>query len=278
MSDTLKILIPTGFDEQSEFAYIMAKNILEKIPGEITFLHVINAPDTVTMDKEGNISTCGEIDEDYLMQMRDKARGEFDKLKAKVSQEVKSSIVAGKLTERIITEADEGGFDLIVLGTKSASGLSQLLSSTEAQIITRKSEVPVLSLMCDRSHFELKNIALVQNFSECKNTTVDVLSLFANRFNAQVHLLQITKESDDTDEQTVLGNMETFAKNNGLTNYKTHILRDSDVHNGVIHFNQMRNVDVVFAGTHGTGSLFHTSAAEKLVNEMYKPVITFRIK
>ena len=57
--ETLKILIPTDFSVQSEFAFLMVKKLEEKINTEIHFLHVLAVPDTVTMDSVGNINTCG---------------------------------------------------------------------------------------------------------------------------------------------------------------------------------------------------------------------------
>ena len=60
--ETLKILIPTDFSVQSEFAYLMVQRLEEKTAIDIHFLHVLNVPDTVTIDSAGNIQTCGEID------------------------------------------------------------------------------------------------------------------------------------------------------------------------------------------------------------------------
>mgnify|MGYP002140890809 FL=1 len=69
--ETLKILIPTDFSVQSEFAYLMVKKLEEKISTEIHFLHVLSVPDTVTMDSAGNISTCGEIDVAYVEKQKE---------------------------------------------------------------------------------------------------------------------------------------------------------------------------------------------------------------
>ena len=64
--DTLKILIPTDFSIQAEYAFVLAKRIEEKIPLEIHFLHVLSVPDTVTMDQMGNVQTCGDIDAGFV--------------------------------------------------------------------------------------------------------------------------------------------------------------------------------------------------------------------
>ena len=60
--ESLKILIPTDFSVQAEFAYLMVKKLEEKVAIEVHFLHVMGVPDTVYMDSLGQIQTCGEID------------------------------------------------------------------------------------------------------------------------------------------------------------------------------------------------------------------------
>ena len=71
--------------------------------------------------------------------------------------------------------------------------------------------------------------------------------------------------------------MQLFAQNNGISNFKMHVLQDTDVENGVIHFNQMNNMDMICIGTHSKASLFHTSATEKLINHLFKPIISFHL-
>ena len=58
--ESLKILIPTDFSVQAEFAYLMVKKLEEKTPVDVHFLHVLNVPDTVTMDSKGEIQFCGK--------------------------------------------------------------------------------------------------------------------------------------------------------------------------------------------------------------------------
>ena len=71
--------------------------------------------------------------------------------------------------------------------------------------------------------------------------------------------------------------MDAYALANDISEYENHLLNDHDVENGVIHFNQMHEVDIVCMGTHGKGSLFHTSATEKLINHLFKPIISFHL-
>lgn len=278
MSNKFKVLLPTDFSVQSDYAYVMVQNLAKKIPLEVTLLHVLNVPDTVSLDAEGNIKTCGEIDVDFVSTQKQIAENKLESLKKLHGNNIKTKLTLGKLTAGIIEQVEAGKFDLIVMGTKGASGLFEMISKSEAQIIARKSAVPVLTLMCDRSDFLPGTIALVQDFRSCRNQELGFLNVLIESFKIKVHLLQITADPNTENVEQIEQNMETFASNNNLADFDKHILKDKDLENGVIHFNQMNNVDMVFIGTQGNGGWFHASAAEQLINHMYKPVLTYKMK
>lgn len=274
--ENLKILIPTDFSVQAEFAYLMVNNLGSKLPVDIHFLHVLNVPDTVTMDGQGNIQTCGEIDVRYVEQQRDIALRKLANLKTLYGQDIETHLALGKTIDTVVGVAAAHGFDLIVMGTKGASGIRDLISGTDTQMIVRRSQVPVLSLMCDRSDLQIQNLLLVHDFSENGNQDMKLMHRILLAFGAKVHLMQVASAKDS--EESIRRNMELFAKANGLESYETHVLHDRDVESGVIHFNQMHETDIVCIGTHGKGGWFHSSATEKLVKHLFKPIISFHLK
>lgn len=274
----LKVLIPTDFSVQAEYAYLMVKNLEERLPVEIHFLHVLNVPDTVTMDKNGEVQTCGEISVDYVKSQRDIALRKLNNLKTIYGNQIIVHLEFGKLTDKIISYSENNNFDLIVMGTKGAWGLKEKLSGSETQLVARASQIPLLRLMCDRSDLVIKNILLVHDFKTLKNENLSLLHKIVNAYNAKVHFLQIVKDEVEMERKALLFAMDEFAKLNSITNYDKHLINDSDIENGVVHFNQQQEMDVVCIGTHGKGGFFHTSMTEKLVNHLFKPIISYRIK
>ncbi len=275
--EKIKILIPTDFSVQAEFAYLMVKKLEEKTPVDIHFLHVMNVPDTVTMDGNGNIQTCGEIDVKYVVKQKEIAERKLTNLKTLYGNDINSHFVLGKVTDGILNFAEANHFDLIVMGTKGAWGLKEKLSGSETQIIARKSKIPVLSLMCDRSDLSIQNILLVHNFNHPVKEDLQLMQKLIKAFNTKFHLLQITSGNVDAEIATAEANMKIFAELNNITNYECHLINDKDVEKGVVHFNQMNNMDIVCIGTHGKAGLFHHSATEKLINHLFKPIISFHL-
>jgi nucleotide-binding universal stress UspA family protein len=275
--EKLKILIPTDFSVQAEFAYLMVKKLEEKTPVDVHFLHVMNVPDTVTMDAGGNIQTCGEIDVNYVVKQKEIAERKLANLRILYGNGINSHFVLGKVTDGILNFAEANHFDLIVMGTKGAWGLKEKLSGSETQIIARKSKTPVLSLMCDRSDLNIQNILLVHNFNHPAKEDLQLMHKLIAAFNTKFHLLQITYGNVDTEKQSVEANMKIFAELNNIINYECHLINEKDVEKGVMHFNKMSNMDIICIGTHGKGGLFHQSATEKLINHLFKPIISFHL-
>ncbi len=274
----LKVLIPTDFSVQAEYAFLMVKKLEEKIPVEIHFIHVLNMPDTVSINAAGQIETCGEISVDFVVSQKTIAERKLNNLKVLYGEQIITHLEFGKLTEKIVNYAQTNTFDLIVMGTKGAWGLKEKLSGTETQVVARQSNVPLLSLMCGRSDLVIENILLVHDFSNPKNENLALLHKLIAAFKTKVHLLQIAKDESDNNKSLILKNMDEFAKLNVLVDFEKHVLKDSDVESGVIHFNQMQNMDIVCIGTHGKGGFFHHSATEKLINHLFKPIISYHLK
>ncbi len=276
--ESLKILIPTDFSEQAEFAYLMVKKLGQIADLDIHFLHVLTVPDTVTMNAKNEIETCGEIDTRFVVQQKENAEKKLADLKTLYGHDIQSHLVLGKITDAVLDFSETNHFDLIVMGTKGARGIEEKLSGSETQMIARKSKIPLLSLMCDRSDLVIKNILLVHDFSSPRKEDLSLMKKLIMAFGTKLHLLQIVSGRVEDEKTTVESNMKKFAELNNIINFESHLINDKDVENGVIHFNQMHNMDIICIGTHGKGSIFHQSATEKLINHLFKPIISFHLK
>ena len=275
--EKIKILIPTDFTVQAEYAFLMVKKLEEKTPLDIHFLHVLSVPDTVYLDDLGDVQTCGEIDANYIRMQKDIADRKLANLKTIYGEDISTHLVLGKLTDAILNFSETNHFDLIVMGTKGAWGFQEKVSGSETQIIARKSRIPLLSVMCDRSDLNITNILLVHQFSNPVHEDLQLLQKIIGGFKPTIHFLQITAGNIESEAHLIEANMKKFAILNNLSNYICHILSDKDVENGVIHFNQMNEMDIICIGTHGKAGIFHKSATEKLINHLFKPIISFHL-
>ncbi len=276
--EKLKILIPTDFSEQAEFAFLLVQNIAAKVATDLHFLHVMDVPDTVTFDNTKGFETCGEIDRKTLETRKQIIDQKLANLKTLYGEDINTHFLAGKLIDSISNFAETNQFHLIAMGTKGAWGLKERFSGSEAQQVARHSKTPVLALKCDRSDLEFKNLLLVHDFSKPQEENIAFIRLLQKAFNSKIHLLQIVQS--EAEKATVLADMETFSRINMLHEVEKHTLVDQDVENGVIHFNQMQDTDLICIGTHGRSSFAHLirpGATEKLINHLFKPIFSFKL-
>jgi nucleotide-binding universal stress UspA family protein len=272
---TVKILIPTDFRVQSEYAYYLTRNLFDGISHEIHFVHVLEVPDTVYEDANGNIQTCGEIDPGFVIRQKEMALKKLDEL-SKNFQNTKTHLILGKVTDGILRYVSENIMDVLAMGTKGAFGIKEAISGSETQMIVRKSEIPVITLKCDRSDLKLRNTLFIHDFSKVSKEDLWLLKLLTEKSKAAIHFLHISKKEDNV--ESIRQNMKMFAELNGISLFQPHILSGDDIEKSVIDYDFKYNPDLVFIGTHGKGGIWHSSVTEKLVNHLFKPIVSFRLK
>lgn len=269
----MRILIPTDFSVLPEYAWILIQRMMKEKQHEVTFLHVMQLPDTVSLDEIGNWQTCGEIDINYLDTQKLMIQKKLAAIVDQHSGSVSADWVVGKLTDSICSYADNGNFDLIAMGTSGAFGVSQWLSGSNTQMVSRKSKIPVLSLMCDRSDWELQNVLFVQDFSRPFEDDLHWLEKLADAERSTMHFLHVMHSAENRD--VIERNMREYTMKMGWHSAKFHVIQDSHTEDGVIHFNQMNDMDLVVISNSGKKNIFGHTDAEKLINHMFKPLITF---
>lgn len=277
---TIKVLIPTDFSMQSDFAGLMAKRLKNWLSLELHFIHIIHLPNHVTIGSDGNVISDGEMDPRDFMRMKEMAQHRMDKLMEEF-ENVHTHIAYGGMKETVVKFAKQHHFDMILMGTKGAYGLKEKLTGSETQHVVRRSDVPVLSVMCDRSDLNIQNILLVHDFAAEEEQDLKILKLLLEATGARLHLLYVSKKDNEEHIRLMRENMEAFIHAFGYENSEIHILKDHNIVHGITHFNQMRDMDVICIGTHGRKGIqqvLYSSPVEKLVNHLYKPLITYHLQ
>jgi len=138
-----KILVPLDGSDQAKMAAEQAVDIAEKFGAPVTFLHVcpnfnfmnefsIHAAIDYTQLRE-EFSLQGEkILEDALVEF------------ASRDVTITKKMVWGYPSEEIIQEATEGGYDLIVTGSRGLSAIKGYLMGSVSNRVTKHAPCPVL--------------------------------------------------------------------------------------------------------------------------------------
>ncbi|MET3114932.1 nucleotide-binding universal stress UspA family protein [Pedobacter sp. CG_S7] len=275
---TLNILIPTDLSPLSEQALLMADLISERLAVKVHLLHIIEANESII---EGNPDLAEAIDVTVFQKRKEEALTYFDGLR-QAGRTFEAHIKIGLLTDQIHLVTAALAADLVIMATKGADGLMEIISGSAAQQVVRYLKVPILTLKIGTAINDLKNILFVADFYHIeKGLQIDLVKDLAAAFGSTIHLLQILKEGDEEHVGQINAQMKRFAEEHEFERFEIHVHQDRQVANGVSNFNKEAEMDLVCINTHGRTGIAHLlfgSIAERLVNHCQKPLLTFKLK
>jgi nucleotide-binding universal stress UspA family protein len=183
--------------------------------------------------------------------------------------------------EAIAKIAKERGADLIIMGSQGSSGTEEMLIGSNTERVIRSSEVPVLTIKNVEEPLLIKDIVFASNFFEESYVVFNQIKKFARLFDSHIHLLKVVTPSYFETTHYSLKLMEDFAKKIGLeTNYSVNIYNDQSIEQGIHHFAEVVNADLIAMETHGRTGLRHMiwgSITEGVANHAKMPVLSVRI-
>ena len=166
------------------------------------------------------------------------------------------------------------------MGSEGLFGKSIWSKGSHTEYISNHSDIPVLSLKCDRKNINLKEIVLVGDFLESEKINLSILKDIQTAYQSKLILLKIKTPSQVRTDEQIYNDMEAFAKNNELSNYVTKTYKDVTVESGIGKFTAENDIDMISLGSHhghGFSKLFRGSISDDVVNHLFHPVLTFPI-
>ena len=137
------IVVPTDFSPHSERALEVAEKLVKLTGGKIHLLHCFQI-------NVGGISPYGvTVPEEFNREVREAAEKAIEDLERKVAAEgieVETHLTPRFPSEAVSDLAKELGADLIVMGTRGATGLKHILLGSVAERTIRIAPCPVLTV------------------------------------------------------------------------------------------------------------------------------------
>jgi len=272
-----KILVPTDFSEQAEYALRVAAMLAKKHNADIYLLHMMEIP----MQQIDPINAHSDVPEALF----------FMKLAHKKFEDLMDSDFLEGITIHEILKADitfndikdackEYDVDLIVMGSHGASGLKEMFVGSNAEKVVRSSVVPVLVIKNEHKTFEISNFVFASDFKNDNKETYKQAVKFAKAFNTKIHLLMVNTANNFMTTYDANARINDFISGQTFDDYTITIHNDSSVEQGILNFSKDINADLIGISTHGRQGIahfFNSSISEDLVNHSNRPVITFKI-
>jgi nucleotide-binding universal stress UspA family protein len=274
-----KILVPCDFSEQSVNAFRLAVDLADQTKGEVHVLHVIEVP----VMHDSLLMPTLSFEASLLKELSDNAENQFKKLVADhpTQTPVIAKNVFGNISLMILDYITENRIELVVMGTKGASGLRELLIGSNAERIVRRSSCPVITVRTYEKLGNIKNIVVPNSLEDEQDDLVEHIKVLQGFLKATLHVVWINTPGNFTSDNITLTKMKDFAKRFVLTDYTLNIFNDTYEESGVISFAHMIKADMIAMGTHGRKGISHImsgSLAEDVVNHIDCPIWTYTIK
>ena len=272
-----RILVPTDFSKQAEYALRVAAQIAKINNSEIYLLHMLELP------HQGSDAISSGSAIPQIMFFKEMAINKLETLMESDFLEgtnVSEIIQFEKAFDGIMEISKKNSVDLIVMGSHGASGYEEMFIGSNAEKVVRSSEVPVLIIKNETEEFKANKLVFASDFSDEIKKPFAKLIEFATIFNSHLDLVIINTPNSFKSTAVAEKIMTDFLEGTNFTNYSTHIYNDVNIEKGILNYSSSVDADLIGMCTHGrTGfsHFFNGSISEDLVNHTVRPVITFKI-
>ncbi|MEO1052637.1 MAG: universal stress protein [Bacteroidota bacterium] len=274
------ILVPTDFSEQAQFALDFATQIAKKNDTKIFLFHVLEIP-VGTFAEPLTVNVGGSFDADFVKEMTDNAKKEINKLAEQFAGEgvdIETYVDLGSPYEGISHLVSEKQADLIVMGSKGASGLSEIFIGSNAEKVVRRSECPVIVVKQKTDTTKIKNIVFGTGIKDVSEGLMMKLKQLQAAFGATLHLVRINTPNNFKRDEDIKRSLKALASRHMLKHYTINIYNDMYEDQGLIYFAEEVDADMIALGTHGRTGIAHLisgSLAEDVVNHAIRPIWTY---
>lgn len=185
------IVVPTDFSNNAWVATSFAANLAQEKSKSLIVLHTFFPFYSGFTTMEHNVLMFEEAEKVALAEMKlveEKLEAEFPDLK------YETLCLEGGLSEVINRESMIEKFDLIVMGTKGASGLKYTIMGSNTFDVINKINIPVLAVP-DKAAYAFSKLGVLTNY---KRTDVSVLTKFTNilGFDYNTVLMHVHEDDD----------------------------------------------------------------------------------
>ncbi len=148
-----RILVPVDFSDCSRAALDYAETLAKTFDAVVDLIHVWEVPPYIP--PEAMVGVPGHDAQTLAQVAHGSAEQEMkaflDDLRDRGVKIGKPLLESGDPGRSIVETAEEGGYDLIVVGTHGRTGLSHLLMGSIAEKVVRHAHCPVLTVRGPRN-------------------------------------------------------------------------------------------------------------------------------
>ena len=195
---------------------------------------------------------------------------------------IQLNVVDGSVHASVIDFIRNREVELVVMGTRGASGVREWMVGSNTEKIVRNSPVPVIAIKNYHPGWTISDIVFPNTLDiEDQEDLVTNVKALQHLFQAKVHIIWVNTPAVNKPENEIRKKLQAFAQRFMFTNFTINIFNYTDEEAGIVAFTNQINADMIAMGTHGLKGIAHLlagSVAEDVVNHVACPVWTYCAK
>ncbi len=276
-----KILVPIDFSEESLNALESARSFAENAGSSIVLLHVIEDPNILSTRITGEMG-YDPMTNVYIRQLKDKTQEKLGELvsdkkfeKIDISYKIDIDNAYSAIVNNIVSEQAS----LIIMGSKGASGLKEILVGSVADKVTRHATCPVIVVKGEAQFSYLNDIVFATDLDEDQDEVLEKLKEYQTFFNSHLHVFNAVT-SDKTYFAEVQQKMQALMERHNMEDYSLIVERNDDIADAILEFAKKKNAGLIAFSSHdrhGLLRLVESKVSKNLTNHAHRPVWTVAV-
>lgn len=281
-----RILVPTDFSMEAENAIQTAIPIAQAFDASLVLLHVLEVSSKDTFTKTSVAGSAGEVsDTIHINENLKLAQENFSRSYAlhglaDIDVELEQYIRVGSPTQQIEESIKKENIDFIIMGTKEAWGLNDILLGTSTDKLLRKVNCPVLSVNEVVPADAFTKIVFPTTTYSKETGLVETIKKFQKAFGSKIYLVRINTPMHFMPDKDSLALLEEYALDNNLKNYESHVYSHTEEEDGIREFAELIKGGMIAVSTSahtGLWKIIQGSVTKELVSHSKRPVLTMKM-
>jgi nucleotide-binding universal stress UspA family protein len=274
----VNILVPTDFSDLSKVAVNYAIKVANKFDGTVTLLHVISGIVPVRGDmssriKKVEMELVAQAQLDFAPVVK-----EAQKLN-KTDNDITSKIEKGESFGKVLKAfVKKNKFDLIVMGTRGASGVSKYVLGSNTVSVLEESPIPVLAVPGNAEFKTFKNVVYATDLKHFEREVRTILP-YLKIFDSTLHVFHVVEKLKDAENLEVV--VKKALKKVDYRKSTVRIDKSKKIEPAIESFVHALKADLVIMFTHKRNfyeKLFNRSMTKEMAFQTNVPLLAFKGK
>jgi nucleotide-binding universal stress UspA family protein len=262
------IIFPTDYSENANRALEFAIEFARKTGAKIIAMNAYDLPYAETVMTHSLLEIMKENSEAGMAKVAEKLKN------ANIPFETRCLV--GNPVRLVKNLVEDEGAEMVILGTKGASGIEEILIGSNAAAILQSVTVPVITIPAGSKFNWVRKIVFGADFKSKKNSTaLQQLAEIAAVFNAEVVIAHVIVNYG-IDNQTVLDAKRRISDYLKGIPHRFEVLSGENVENTLLEFAEQERADMIALMSRNYSffeSIFHKSVTTKVAYHTKLPYL-----